>query len=190
VTADAASGPRFAVFCGAHVGHRAPYRRMAPTLAAAIASAGGTLVYGGAQVGLMGELADSCLAVGVPIVGIIPSFLVQAEVAHRGLDDLRIVASMGERKEAMMELADVVVTLPGGLGTLDELLEVLTLNQLGRRRLPCGLLDAEDFWAPLMSLLDRAHTDGFVATPPARLVTVDTNPQSLLSALLAQVSVS
>lgn len=173
------------VFCGAHHGSRVAYERSAHDLAAAIAEAGARLVYGGAAVGLMGIVADDCLAAGVEVIGVIPDFLIEAEVAHRNVRDLRIVASMSERKELMMRLADIFVALPGGLGTLDELLEVLALRQLGITVKPVGLLDPEDYFGALLELLRNGRREGFITAEVGQMLTVGTNARDLLGALRA-----
>jgi hypothetical protein len=171
------------VFCGAHHGAHAGYERSARDLAAAIAEIGGRLVYGGAGVGLMGVVADGCLAAGVEVIGVIPDFLVHAEVAHGRVPDLRIVGSIAERKELIMDLADVFVVLPGGLGTMDELLEVLTLRQLGRTRKPTGLLDPEGYFGPLLEQFRLGHDRGFIAADATELLSVSADARDLLRTL-------
>jgi uncharacterized protein (TIGR00730 family) len=175
-----------AVFCGSSMGNSPAYQRVARDMATAIADVGGRLIYGGSSVGLMGVLADGCLAAGAPVTGVIPDFLVEAEVAHRHLVDLRVVRSMSERKALMLELADVVVALPGGLGTLDELLDALTLKQLGVFPRPVGLLDEGGFFRPLLEVFARWRGEGFITAATADLLTVSGDAGALLAALCEQ----
>lgn len=146
-----------------------------------------TLVYGGASVGLMGAVADAALAAGGRVIGVIPQVLVDREVAHGGLSELRVVASMHERKALMADLSDGFVALPGGLGTLEELAEVLTWSQLGLQHKPCGLLDVAGFWAPLLAFLDHAVEERFVRVEHRRLVLTAPEPASLLDAMAGWV---
>jgi len=171
------------VFCGSSPCARPEYAAAARGLAGALASRGLTLVYGGASRGLMGTLADAALAAGVPVVGVLPRPLARQEIAHAGLTELVIVDSLYERKRLMFERADAFVTLPGGLGTLDELAEVLTLSQLGLHAKPCGLLDVGGFFDPLIAFLDRAVSERFVRPEHLALVTVGEDPGRLLEAL-------
>ncbi len=150
------------VYCGSSDGSRAVYRTVARELGNAIAEEEFRLVYGGAHVGLMGALADAVLAAGGEVIGIIPRYLAEREVAHTGLTELHIVETMHQRKHMMAELADAFVALPGGYGTLDELCEVLGWAQLGLHSKPVILLDVEEYWQPLYSMLDRAVEEGFL----------------------------
>jgi hypothetical protein len=150
------------VFCGSSRGSDPRFGRVAADLGRAIAEDGHDLVYGGGAVGLMGVVADAALAAGGSVVGVITDALVDAEVAHRGLTDLTVVGSMHERKAAMAELADGVVVLPGGFGTLDETFELLTWNQLGLVAIPVVLLDVDGFFDGLFEFADRAVSDGFL----------------------------
>ncbi|MES2219892.1 MAG: TIGR00730 family Rossman fold protein [Acidobacteriota bacterium] len=150
------------VYCGSAVGSRAEYRNAAVEFGTAIAEAGFRLVYGGAQVGLMGVIADAVLAAGGEVIGIIPQQLADREVAHLGLTELHIVGSMHERKYRMAWLADAFVAMPGGYGTLDELCEVLGWAQLAIHDKPVILLDTEEYWQPLFAMLDRAVAEGFL----------------------------
>ena len=143
------------VYCGSNAGARAEYANAARTLGRRIADEGVALVYGGGKVGLMGIVADAVLAAGGEVVGVIPQQLVDWEVAHRGLTRLEIVDSMHARKMRMFEQSDAFVALPGGFGTLDEMFEMLTWRQLGLGKKPCAFLDVNDFWQPLMAMLDR-----------------------------------
>jgi hypothetical protein len=138
------------------------------------------LVYGGGKVGLMGVVADAALAAGAEVIGVIPEALRAREVGHTGLTELRVVQTMHERKAVMEELADGFVALPGGLGTLDELFEILTWAQLGMHRKPCGLLDVDGFFAPLIVWLDHATAEGFVRPQHRAMVMVETEAKRLL----------
>jgi uncharacterized protein (TIGR00730 family) len=141
------------------------------------------LVYGGGGVGLMGILADAALSAGGEVVGVIPEALMGREVAHRGLTDLRVVASMHDRKALMAELSDAFVALPGGFGTLEEFCEALTWAQLGIHRKPCGLLNVAGFFDPLLSFFDHAVRERFVSPDHRSLVVVEEDPERLLDAL-------
>ena len=174
-----------AVFCGSRLGHRAAYREAAAALDRAAAERGVTVVYGGGNVGLMGVLADAVLAAGGEIVGVIPRFLVEREVGHQRLTRLLRVDSMHERKARIGEMADAFVALPGGLGTLEELFEVWTWNLLGLHGKPCGLLDVEGYFEPLVDFLDRTVREGFVSAGHRALLAVETDPVRLLERLAA-----
>lgn len=151
-----------AVFCGSAIGRDPRFAETAAALGRAIAERGLTLVYGGASIGLMGTVADAALEAGGRVVGVIPTALVNRELAHRRLADLRIVATMHERKNLMAALSDAFVALPGGVGTLDELFEMLTWTHLGMHAKPCALLDVGGYYAPLVEFLDAACHAGFV----------------------------
>ena len=143
------------VYCGSNAGNDPAYADMARALGARMGADGIALVYGGGNVGLMGIVADAVLAHGGEAIGVIPQQLVDWEVAHRGLTRLEVVDSMHARKARMFDLADGFVALPGGFGTLDEMFEMLTWRQLGLGKKPCAFLDVNDFWQPLMAMLDR-----------------------------------
>jgi len=175
---------RICVFCGSNTGHNPEYRAAAETLAAAIVRRGYGLVYGGGCVGLMGVLADAVLRCGGHVVGVIPHALVVRELAHRGVQDLRVVASMHERKATMAALADAFVALPGGFGTFEELCEVVTWTQLGLHRKRCGLLNVAGFYNPLVGQIQRSLTDGFVSANNASILTIEADPERLLDELL------
>ncbi len=140
-------------------------------------------MYGGGSVGLMGMLADATLAAGGEVVGVIPRSLLEREVGHAGLTTLHVVESMHQRKALMAELADAFVALPGGLGTLEELFEIWTWGLLGLHAKPFGLLDVEEYYAPLIAFLDHAVMEGFVRAAHRAMTLVDTNPDSLLDRL-------
>ena len=173
------------VFSGSSPGARPSYAEAARVLGREIAGRGMRLVYGGAAVGLMGTVADAALAVGGEVVGVIPQHLADREVAHPGLSELHVVGSMHERKAMMADLADGFVALPGGLGTLEELAEILTWSQLGLQHKPCGLLDVDDFYAPLLAFLDHTVTERFVSEEHRALVLAAADATALLELLLA-----
>lgn len=172
---------RICVFCGSSFGRSPEYRELAARFGTLLAREGIGLVYGGASVGLMGVLADAARAAGGEVIGVIPESLVGWEVAHRGLDDLRIVGSMHERKATMAALSDAFVALPGGLGTLEELFEVWTWVHLGLHDKPCAVLDVNDFYHPLVGFLDRVVEEGFIAPKQRAHLIVETDPAALLA---------
>ena len=150
------------VYCGSSLGARSAYSDRAALLGTRLAREGLSLVYGGGNVGLMGIAADAALAAGGEVIGVIPEQLVGWEVAHRGLTRLEVVATMHERKARMFDLSDAFVALPGGFGTLDEMFEMLTWRQLGLGDKPCAFLDVDGYYAPLMAMLDRMLSEGFL----------------------------
>ncbi|HKY65278.1 MAG TPA: TIGR00730 family Rossman fold protein [Acidimicrobiales bacterium] len=178
---------RVCVFCGSSEGTRPDYLDAATALGETLAGRGIGLVYGGAHVGLMGRVADACRAAGGEVTGVIPERLVDAEVAHTGLDDLRVVGSMHERKALMADLSDGFVALPGGFGTFEEFCEVVTWSQLGLHPVPkpCGLLDVAGFYAPLVALFDRGVDEGFIRPVHRGLVLAGDDPGALLDDLAA-----
>jgi uncharacterized protein (TIGR00730 family) len=176
---------RVCVFAASSPGTRPEYAAMARALGKELAARGTALVYGGARVGLMGALADSVLAAGGFVTGVIPEALVALEVAHESLPDLRIVASMHERKQCMADLADAFVALPGGLGTLEELFEVLTWAQLGMHEKPCGLLNTEGYYDALLGFLDRAVADRLVTPAHRAMLLVEDEPAAILDRFAA-----
>jgi uncharacterized protein (TIGR00730 family) len=153
---------RVCVFCASSRGSHPAYADVAAELGTTLAVKGVEVVYGGGDVGLMGVVADAALAAGGSVTGVMPKALVAKEIAHRGLTDLRITSSMHDRKAVMADLAYGFIALPGGLGTLDELCEILTWAQLGLHTKPVVLLDVDGFWAPFRMLLDRAVAAGFL----------------------------
>ncbi len=154
---------------------------MARELGAAIARGGRGLVYGGASVGVMREIADAALAAGGEVIGVIPRALVEREVAHEGLTELRVVETMHVQKATMVELSDGFVALPGGFGTLDELFEILTWAQLGMHRKPVGLVNVSGFWDPLVSLVEHMVEEGFIPEDQRALLLVEKEPGALLA---------
>jgi uncharacterized protein (TIGR00730 family) len=174
-----------AVFCGSRLGAKGAYREAAAGFGRALARRGLTLVYGGGNVGLMGVLADAALAAGGEVVGVIPDFLIAREVGHGGVTRLVRVESMHERKATMAELSDAFVALPGGLGTLEEIFEVWTWNLLGLHAKPCGLLDVDGYFSPLVAFLDRTVEAQFVSRDHRDLLAVESDPERLLDRLAA-----
>ena len=158
---------RICVFCGSSLPPEPRYGAAAERLGTLIGAARHQLVYGGGRVGLMGILADAALAAGARVTGIIPARLNDREVGHHGLSEMIVVGDMQERKRRMFELADAVVVLPGGLGTLDEAFEAITLRQLDIWVKPIVLVDIGGFWSPLLALIDHVVAQGFVR-PEAR----------------------
>lgn len=156
---------RICVFCGASPGSDPAYLALARAVGRGLAERGIGVVYGGGRRGLMGALADGALAAGGEVTGVIPRGLVDRELAHAGLTDLRVVETLHERKAVMADLAEAFIALPGGLGTLEELAEVTSWAQLGLHGKPIGLLAVGDYWTGLLGWLDRAVAEGFV--PPA-----------------------
>jgi uncharacterized protein (TIGR00730 family) len=174
---------RVCVFCGSSSGLRPEYAEAARGVGAALARRGLTLVYGGGNVGLMGEVADAALAAGGEVIGIIPEALVRWEVAHQGLTELRVVADMHARKAAMADLADAFIMLPGGYGTLEEFCEILTWSQLTIHQKPCGLVNVRGYYTHFLQLLDHAVAEGFVRPAHRDLVLVEETPDALLDRL-------
>ena len=174
---------RICVFCGSARGVRPDYAAAARKLGAMLASRRLTLVYGGGCVGLMGELANSVLDAGGEVVGVIPRSLVEMEVAHTGVTELHVVDSMHERKALMADLSDGFVALPGGLGTLEELFEILTWAQLGLHEKPCGLLEVAGYFEHLIAFLDQAVEERFLREEHRGLLLVETCPAALLDRL-------
>ena len=173
------------VFCGASSGRDPRYVAAAAATGETLARRGIRVVYGGGRRGLMGAVADAALAAGGEIVGVIPRGLVDRELAHPGLTELRVVETLHERKAEMAALADAFITLPGGLGTLEELAEVLSWAQLELHAKPIGLLDVDGYFAALETFLDRAVTDGFVAERHRRLLLREDDVDALLAAFAA-----
>ena len=174
---------RVCVFCGSSAGEDTRYLDAASEIGTLLADEGIELVYGGSRVGLMGRLAETVLAAGGRVIGVMPRALVNREVAHQDLHELRIVGSMHERKAEMAELADAFVALPGGLGTLEEFMEVLTWGQLGLHRKPCGLLDVGGYYRPLIRFLDHMVREGFLSHGNRGMVVVEPTPEALLDRL-------
>jgi len=150
------------VFCGSAPGARPSYARAAEEMGTSLAKAGITLVYGGGKLGLMGIVADAVLAAGGRVVGVIPRMLIERECAHSDLTTQHVVNTMHERKTLMADMSDAFVGLPGGMGTFDELVEIVTWAQLGLHAKPVVLANIEDYFRPMYAMLDNAVTEGFV----------------------------
>ena len=176
---------RVCVYAGSAPGAQPAYVRAAHELAASLVRRGSGVVYGGGSLGLMGALADGTLGAGGEIVGVIPRFLDEREIGHGGLSELHVTENMHDRKMLMAELSDAFVVLPGGIGTLEEVVEMLSWSQLGLHRKPIGLLDTDGFWAPLVDLLDHMTTEQFVGVDHRRLLVSDPDPEALLDAMHA-----
>jgi len=168
------------VFCGSSHGSNPVYAEAAKNVGGELARRGIGLVYGGGNVGLMGVVADAALAGGGQVTGVIPEALMAKEVGHRGLPDLRVVKTMHERKALMAELSDGFVALPGGIGTFEEIFEVVTWAQLGLHSKPCALLNVKGFYDPLLRLLDHAIEEQFVKPKQRDLVIVESDFSALL----------
>jgi len=168
------------VFCGSSMGVRPVYKEAAQTLGKTLASQKYRLVYGGGNVGLMGVVADAALLAGGEVIGVIPEFLAAKEIAHNELTVLHVVGSMHERKTKMADLADAFIALPGGYGTLEEFCEILTWAQLGLHQKPCGLLNVERYFDPLLRLFDHAVKEEFLKSALRSLVLEASDAQSLL----------
>lgn len=173
------------VFCGSARGQSLEYARAARAFGALLASEGIELVWGGGHVGLMGEVADAVLDGGGRVQGVIPSFMVERELAHPRATAMHVVESMHARKAKMAELADGFVVLPGGFGSLEEFFEVLTWAQLHLQQKPIGLLNVTGFFEPLLALLRHLVSEGFVAAPNLSLIEVQSEPRALLERLHA-----
>ena len=176
---------RLCVFCGSAPGARPAFADAARTIGREIGRRGWTLVSGGGRVGLMGTLADAVLQAGGRAVGVIPRFLYEREVGHEGLASLEIVESFAVRKERMGQLADAYLSLPGGVGTLDELFEAWSWSQAGLQNKPNGLLNVEGYYDELLRFLDRAVEDGLLKPAARRQLIAGTEPCGLLDALFA-----
>lgn len=174
---------RICVYCGSSPGARPEYAQAARSLGAALARQGLGLVYGGARMGIMGEVARAALAGGAEVTGVVPRELARRDVVFDELADLRIVGSMHERKALMAELADGFIALPGGFGTLEELAEMLTWAQLGMHRKPCGLLNVCGYYDRLIGFLDHAVEQQFMTMEHRLMLLVDERPESLLQKL-------
>ena len=168
------------VFCGSARGERGSYAEAARLLGQTLARRGLRVVFGGGQVGLMGVLADAVLDAGGEAVGVMPKALLEKEIGHQSLTGLHVVSTMHERKALMADLSDGFIALPGGYGTFEELLEVLTWAQLSLHEKPCGLLNVEGFYDPLLSLFDHAVGEGFVRGDHRALALTAEGPERLL----------
>ncbi len=171
------------VLCGSRDGHDPAYREAAIRLGTLMARRGVRLVYGGGSIGLMGIIADAVLGAGGEAIGVIPDFLVRAEVGHRRLTELIITGSMHDRKRRMFEMADAFVVLPGGLGTLDETFEIVTWKQIRLHDCPIIVLDVGGYWAPLRDLIEATIAAGFAHASARDLLTFVRTPEDVLNRL-------
>ncbi|HSD99955.1 MAG TPA: TIGR00730 family Rossman fold protein [Burkholderiales bacterium] len=171
------------VFCGSNTGTGTAYADAARKLARAIAGRGLRLVYGGGSIGLMGVLGEAALAAGGSVIGVTPRRLLEKEVVLRNLTELRVVETMLERKALMAELSDAFIALPGGLGTLDELFEMLTWTQLGIHRKPSALLDIDDYYGKLAAFLDHAVTQRFITPQHRAMLIVERDAEAVIDRL-------
>ncbi|OHB90427.1 MAG: Rossman fold protein, TIGR00730 family [Planctomycetes bacterium RIFCSPHIGHO2_02_FULL_40_12] len=172
---------RLCVYCGSSSGRQPDYSIAAGQLARAMVRKNIDLVYGGASIGIMGEIADAVLKEGGNVIGIIPKDLFVKEVVHTGLTELREVASMHERKLLMAELSDGFVALPGGFGTFEEILEIITWSQLGMHQKPCGLLNVRRYYDRLIDFLDHAVSERFIKKIHRSIVLIEECPDALLA---------
>ena len=176
---------RICVFCGSNPGRLPAYRAAAVALGRTLAERGIGLVYGGASVGLMGAVADAALAAGGEATGVIPRALMDRELGHSGLTELRVVGSMHARKALMAELSDGFIALPGGAGTLEEIFEIWTWSQLGDHEKPCGLLNVAGFYDRLIGFLDHAAAEGFMRAEHRAMLLAAETAQAMLAAFAA-----
>ncbi|APJ04636.1 TIGR00730 family Rossman fold protein [Silvanigrella aquatica] len=171
---------RIAVFCGSNFGNKTIYRDVAKELGCLMAHRGISLVYGGGKVGLMGEIADSVLAQKGEVIGVMPQFLVDKEVAHKGLSELHVVQTMHDRKALMADLSSGFVALPGGFGTVEEFFEMITCLQLGLHKKPCAVLNVDGYFDSLFHFVDYSVTEGFIRLENSNLIIRENNPELLL----------
>lgn len=174
---------KVAVFCGSNSGDIPAFAQAAHAFGALLARRGLTLVYGGGNVGLMGELADGALQAGGHVIGVIPRALMERELAHHGVKEMHVVESMHQRKALITDLVEAYVALPGGFGTFDEFFEVVTWAQLGIHSRPCGLLNTAGFYDPFMALVDHVTERKFVRAEHAAMIMTRENGSELLDAM-------
>lgn len=169
------------VYCASSPGVRPEYAVAAESLARLLAQRGITVIYGGSSKGLMGRLADAALAAGGRVIGVLPQSLIDKEVGHDGLHELHIVSSMHERKALMSDFADAFIALPGGFGTLEEIIETVTWAQLGFHNKPCGLLNVAGYFDPLCQFMAGAVAEGFIRSAHRDILQVAASPEELLA---------
>lgn len=180
---------RLCVYCGSSPGRKPEYLDVASKLGALMAAHNIELVYGGANVGLMGALANAILSHGGSAIGVLPKVIEKKEIAHPHLTKLYRVDTMHQRKEKMMSLADAVLALPGGLGTLEELFEALTWSQLQLHVMPCGILDIGDYYTPLLKFMEQGGEQGFVNTRVLAQLLVSHSPEAAIRGLFPHLSI-
>lgn len=168
------------VFCASSLGANKIYEQAAHATGQTLAREGLRMVYGGGKVGLMGVVADAALAAGGEVVGVIPRALFDREIGHRGLTELHVVDSMHKRKKLMADLSDAFVALPGGAGTLEEILEQWTWSQLGIHQKPCGVLNVNNYFVPLRAMVDHAVSEGFTRPTFAAMLAIEEDLEKLL----------
>lgn len=178
---------KIAVFCGSSEGTTPDFMELAKELGTLMAAQGIDLVYGGAQIGLMGAVADAVLAGGGKAYGVLPHFLSSKEIAHSRLTDLIIVDTMHERKAIMAEMADAFIAIPGGFGTLEELFEMLTWSQLKLHQKPIGLLNHNDFYTPMLQQFDTMLKSGFIRNTHMELFCTENSPEAVLSEVVSRM---
>lgn len=176
---------RIAVFCGSNPGNDPAYAEAAIALADVMAAANIELVYGAGSVGLMGIIADRMLEHNKQVIGVIPQHLMDMEVGHTGISDLRVVDTMHERKMEMAKLADAFIALPGGIGTLEEIIEVFTWNQLGIHQKPCGFLNVKNYYDSLFQFLDHAVATQFLKPVHRESLLIEESPSLLIEQMAA-----
>jgi uncharacterized protein (TIGR00730 family) len=177
------------VYCGSSMGASARYREVARALGRALATHDLRVVFGGGGIGLMGQVAEAAMAAGGQVIGVIPELLEKREKGHRGITELRVVASMHERKNLMFELSDAFVILPGGFGTLDEAFEMLTWRQLEMHDKPILFLNMDGYWDPLKEIVDHFIREGFVAESGRGLFAMVTRVEDVIPALVREPTV-
>ncbi len=171
------------IFCGSNMGMDEVYAEATRAMVRAIAAAGIRIVFGGGNIGLMGVVAETAIASGAYVIGVTPRRLLEREVVHTGLSELHVVDSMHERKLMMAGMADAFLALPGGMGTLDELFEMVTLTQLGEQRKACGLLNVAGFYDRLTAFLDHAVNERFIRAQHRDMIIVDADPVRMIDRL-------
>jgi len=176
---------RVCVYAGSNRGSNPAYAEATTALGTELAARGIGVVYGGGKVGLMGVIADTVLAAGGEAIGVMPQALIDREIGHTGLTELKVVDSMHERKALMAELADAFIALPGGIGTLEELIEVYTWSQLGIHDKACGVLNVRGYYDGLATFLDHAVSEGFLRAQHRAVLSICADPSDLLDALAA-----
>ena len=177
---------RICVFCGASRGGPEHYADAARSLGGLLASRELGLVYGGGNIGLMGVVADAALAAGGEVVGVIPRHLMDREVGHDGLTEIHVVESMNDRKLLMAELSDGFISMPGGLGTMDELFEMLTWSQLKLHHKPCGLFNHAGYYDPLLAFLEHGEREGFIQAKHRAMLLVESSAEALLARMMGE----
>lgn len=171
---------RLAIFCGSSTGHKSIYKQEARKVGKLLAEKGIELVYGGGKIGLMGAAADACLEHGGKVIGVIPEKLMTAEVGHTGVTELHVVDTMHERKAMMAQLSDGFIALPGGIGTLEEIIEVFTWHQIGYHHKPCAFLNTNGYYDKLFGFIDHMVEEGFLSASQRSHLMVSDSAEELL----------